>query len=1399
MASLKDSLYFSWNFDTITGSDSYGAYDVKDIMNDHDGIAHNFSADSSVFVFKEDLLTNKKVYLDTIDSEQTIQVLEEDDLKVDKIHKPSKLQLMVENSMYQVISDEMLNMFATIDGYAFKFNEPYNKYKDNYDKLEEMKKFFFSKINDKPNLERYIEFYKWLDSALGDMIDQFKPESANSSHGLKNTVESHILERNKYKHQLPLTIDSKNIYSSGITSVRSLKDGSRNGSVVGFKGTRTNSASFDAQNHSRQDNDVYIEDNLESVYIDNSTKNVNLQNILNKNYKKNYEFFQTAGKALNHQIESGSKSIFTTKFSSVDGLSDDNKILFDEYSVFNDTNQRAFFQRRKFNEEESKATPYATTASYSDVEYGKQGSNSRIISGALNLLYNTSNFIDNKFVQRQVPYTASNYHSSSIKPPEDLDNTMYIKIPNHRIMSTFRDGNVLIDANNEFYENSVDIVEPPITYNIPAKHKVNISSATEVVELYSPYNNYLDYISDRNINREKNYLTKTFSNNFSPSLVENTITFLVENNQNYFKINSKEITNIIFPRKDLIGLSRVRSRAGFSGEEETRYEETNSTTDDINLYRYLNSIRSFRGEQLPYYNDSFNNPYYKIRSFWRKEPGKRLRLTGYDSPIGTGSFNTYSFPSFFEAFPSITISNVSGAKDEDYIFGNYTSSLNVRIATSTGIKKSIYPMDGEVLYSLSATRIATGSDRLSISVDEMYGELAPYSHNYSNRILLTGPVTASNVYLKPTDARPAPKPAFVYNNFPPGYYDTASLYINLNTSYQVPVDCRINPGYNTYTDFFANIKHKSQTFSVIPEFNASNYEQLIKEDKTYFKKYLKRYGNETPSQLENGYEDFYADLNKFVDKKSNKIKIKLSGIKKLLPYSGFYPQSRTVQIAGIFNQEYLKETRYVTQLNKHSLQERVLTGEIIEGREEPSEFYESYPYYVSLHRTLAATQPLFMPGILFNSIKSGIGVSWPTNAMPISSSANPESQLPYGSKDSELIASSSWLVNNDLFNRIYNSYFYRIKSTINRESPWYSSTVESLTYNLPFETILDPAVEYSKMLNYVSQVYDVTLTSAEPYISRNELKGHYNFIPGSESNLTATEEGVYNFRAKTTILPYLDPSHYSNLFENTSGFFPFFSDTPRDQYLVKANLKTMTDYFKYTNGILYKSSINNFLAETTNFFLNKITNFSSFPEKEFFEVKSGSLYTMNIFIEKTENFSMFNKYNATSSLYNLPSASLFGPPVNELPLNLPLNQIYYSNDYYSPYTPPYFRAADKTKLKLTYTATSDGIPTLKNILDNLTISFSSSSYYGSLTVSEGILKQMQVKDVVYYDIIRDLNTREYDPVTGRRIAPEVDYGTSWVIQPKFECPLFTFEQCSTLTSGTLLQYNPFPYSEELYE
>jgi hypothetical protein len=134
-----------------------------------------------------------------------IQVLSADDRVFGTFKKPSSSFYAIEKSMYRSISSRMLHLFASIKDFNNLIGEPVNKYRLNYKHMEKLREIFFRKVqNDIVDLQKYLDYYKWLDSAVTQMLDQLMPFSARYAENVRNVVESHSLERNKIKYQPPL-------------------------------------------------------------------------------------------------------------------------------------------------------------------------------------------------------------------------------------------------------------------------------------------------------------------------------------------------------------------------------------------------------------------------------------------------------------------------------------------------------------------------------------------------------------------------------------------------------------------------------------------------------------------------------------------------------------------------------------------------------------------------------------------------------------------------------------------------------------------------------------------------------------------------------------------------------------------------------------------------------------------------------------------------------------------------------------------------------------------------------------------------------------------------------------------------------------------------------------------
>lgn len=113
-----------------------------------------------------------------------------------------------EKSMYQVISDRMLEFMAGLDGFNDMIGAPVNKYRQDYKSLDKMRQSFFDRVENDLDLDKFVEYYRWIDGSVSSFLNQLAPATANMSSKLRNTVDSHLLERNKYKHQAP-TIEFK--------------------------------------------------------------------------------------------------------------------------------------------------------------------------------------------------------------------------------------------------------------------------------------------------------------------------------------------------------------------------------------------------------------------------------------------------------------------------------------------------------------------------------------------------------------------------------------------------------------------------------------------------------------------------------------------------------------------------------------------------------------------------------------------------------------------------------------------------------------------------------------------------------------------------------------------------------------------------------------------------------------------------------------------------------------------------------------------------------------------------------------------------------------------------------------------------------------------------------------
>lgn len=216
-----DTLALNWDFEKVTGSNANGEFLVDDytsgsadltsryniigsiVKNQHTGIGYGFNGNDTKVVDKEYIASAKLQRPDSLNSENMVKILQRDDEIYTLGTRPIKYFIAFEKSMYQNISEKMIEWFAGARDFNNLIGQGANRYSNQYSGLRVLKKLFFEKVDNIPSAEKYTEYYKWFDNSIFVFLRDLIPASANTSKRIRNVIESHLFERNKYWTKYP--------------------------------------------------------------------------------------------------------------------------------------------------------------------------------------------------------------------------------------------------------------------------------------------------------------------------------------------------------------------------------------------------------------------------------------------------------------------------------------------------------------------------------------------------------------------------------------------------------------------------------------------------------------------------------------------------------------------------------------------------------------------------------------------------------------------------------------------------------------------------------------------------------------------------------------------------------------------------------------------------------------------------------------------------------------------------------------------------------------------------------------------------------------------------------------------------------------------------------------------
>lgn len=387
----------------------------------------------------------------------------------------------------------------------------------------------------------------------------------------------------------------------------------------------------------------------------------------------------------------------------------------------------------------------------------------------------------------------------------------------------------------------------------------------------------------------------------------------------------------------------------------------------------------------------------------------------------------------------------------------------------------------------------------------------------------------------------------------------------------------------------------------------------------------------------------------------------------------------------------------------------------------------------------AALEPFFAPGILYNTIKSGIAVDWPC------ATGSNTAIVPYGGQT------------------IVNAYYPQALemasfSGSNINESLYGHLRSNIDYRIPFENILFPN-EAFKNKDYLT----------EDLIRKTSLQT----LPDSDPLVQFIDQ-TYIYGGYE---PYISPIDFADF----GNYGPKRFSIP---FVYRKNNSTDTG--------LYTLAMSNFLSETVKFFLKdeKMITFSSKPDYKWKQFNSDKTYYMDIVLEKSADLVMMESYHSdlhpTGSNGEKMNGRYFGYPVNKTDKQLwagaqyteEEKKIIHNDPAYAPYTPPYLEGEARVRISFKPSGTSRNY-TVQEIFDEATIeNIFVDVAKGATTGSDAYINKMPIGSSLEIFGAAQGTEVTIDELTGEKSIRELADTQNWVISPKMETPVLDFSSQS---------------------
>ena len=732
---------------------------------------------------------------------------------------------------------------------------------------------------------------------------------------------------------------------------------------------------------------------------------------------------------------------------------------------------------------------------------------------------------------------------------------------------------------------SQQLKEPPITSRYkPLVHQIEtfIGSPTETttnkitLNLEYSYGNSLMGFANRELNRQLAGDIKFDYNKIKrpyEALREQTNSDLNRSLNGVNMIKMFAYNETIFPKEINTYVSGSRARLSFKNSywrDDASTLSTVYTYENFNTLFYNTQVIAEENRQLPRIVTPFTTSQGYVVQRGEQLPYNSSNPS-YQKATGPGKASMWPMDSFLY---SDDIANYTTV-----LTGAFTASILLADAATTEC--------GELMM----THFGTVNDKMT-DFDTTFNTQSFSTYDTANIVssqyvysigFVTGNVAVAS---KPNFGTASVEPLIPGGAYSRPPWTAGSQRLFVDGENKGTLNNPVYPFYNSYEDWVSELRLVGKAHTIVPEYRVSEHINEFKTNRTIFTaisssleitgandnnfngtntNFYTRYATTDNMEFLSDFMTYdKGDVNYIFNKFPRHLEVSSDAIIKLLPYEGFYPVNRTLEIATLFSQSYSAAAQFTgSEAGQHS-------------------------------QWRALLRPYFAPGIMYNSIKSGVAVDYPIRRSNKNGSA-------YDEKQAILFdpVNPGYKIGHPLFGGLYGAITgdANVSGTIpghsrrNRENfDWEDPDVNAMFWadRLPFESILAPEdyltadldTTTGSLATVMSDInfllhLDVTASFAEGQIDSNNLykKAVSNFIANVPKFFLKTKDNRFGSPGKLTkfVSQFGNPSKGSQ--EVTTAARTVTVD-PKNAYMMEIGLMKTEQFNLYSNPAAFGPATN---------------------------------------------------------------------------------------------------------------------------------------------------------------------------------------------------------------------------------